>query len=166
MLSIFANNANAFLKLHRDCFVPTDHYAKIKASREEQQAVCEQLDRVYQKMEDKIVKEAICRNALTRRFIDEYAEAYRASFPETQTMMVSSQEVKLSEHSLEKQPSKPSFSERKRATITPPRRPLSSKEPKHVRSNLFSQVHNQFQSNQFSQTYKIKTISAYTNENP
>lgn len=94
LLSIFANNANTFLKLHRECFAPTDQYAKIKASREEQQGVCEQLERVYQKMEDKIVKESINRNALARRFIEEYAELYRASFPEAQTMMVSSQEAK------------------------------------------------------------------------
>ena len=50
-----------------------DTLPRIKASREEHQSVVEQLDKIYAKMEDKIMKDALNRNVFVKRSINEYS---------------------------------------------------------------------------------------------
>lgn len=60
------------MRLHRACLGDVDILPRIKASREEHQSVVEQLDKIYAKMEDKVIKDAINRNVSIKRSINEY----------------------------------------------------------------------------------------------
>ena len=65
-----ADNLNSITKTHRDCLLDIDPYTKIKVSREEYEAVSDQLEKIYLKMEEKLMKETICRNANIKKTIE------------------------------------------------------------------------------------------------
>jgi hypothetical protein len=69
-LSILTENINSTVRLHRNCLGDADTHSKIKVSREEQQSVIDQLEKIYAKMEEKMMKEAINRNVFTKKSID------------------------------------------------------------------------------------------------
>jgi tetrahydromethanopterin S-methyltransferase subunit G len=58
------------LKLHQNCLGETESYPKIKVNREEFQSVIQQLEKIYTKMEDKMIKDAINRNANIKKSQD------------------------------------------------------------------------------------------------
>lgn len=79
LLSIFLNNLNFFTKTHKDCLGEIEYHPKMKVSREEQQSVLDQLEKVYFKMGEKISRDSIQRNSFIKKSLQGYYEIH----PET-----------------------------------------------------------------------------------
>jgi hypothetical protein len=67
-----SENINSTVRVNRACLGDVEILPRIKASREEHQSAVEQLDKIYAKMEDKILKDALNRNVFIKRSINEY----------------------------------------------------------------------------------------------
>ena len=151
------------VKVNRSCLGQIDTYPKIKASREQHEVVLALIDKIYPRMEDKIMKDATNRNSSVKKSIEDYYNLYKVTFPEwIQTKKV---EESPKNQTLDTDPyCKNNLSQRKHSVVNAsPKRPISSKETRMQKATLFNQIYQNFQSNAFCQTYKIKTITAHAN---
>lgn len=72
LLSVFADNLNLSLKLHRDCLGEMEYHPKYKISREEQEGYETCLSDIYQKYASKLLKESVYRNTFIRKSCETY----------------------------------------------------------------------------------------------
>jgi hypothetical protein len=67
LLSIFAGNLNASMKLHRDCLGEVEYHPKFRISKEEQEGYESALPEIFQKYAARLLKESFYRNTLAKK---------------------------------------------------------------------------------------------------